>query len=74
MLTCLVLFFALVQLGSTMPLFDGNGVQEDRGYISCSRECGFKKDKCMQCPELVMGENIDDAAIIKCANGCDKNI
>ena len=55
MLTCLVLFFALVQLGSTMPLFDGNGVQEDRGYISCSRECGFKKDKCMQCPELVMG-------------------
>ena len=38
-----------------MPLFDSNGVQEDRGYQSCSEDCRFKMEKCLNCLELGNG-------------------
>ena len=48
----LILIIALVQLSSTMPLFDENGVQEDRGYQTCHQDCQFNRDECLKCPEL----------------------
>ena len=52
-----ILSFALVQMRSCMPIFDEDGLQEDRGYQTCYSDCRFKKDECLQCPEIAAAGN-----------------
>ena len=48
----LFLVLAVVYYSNAMPLFDDYGLQEDRGFQSCSEDCAYKKEACLECPEL----------------------
>eukprot|EP00112_Aurelia_sp_Birch-Aquarium-sp1_P010435 Seg2227.4 transcript_id=Seg2227.4/GoldUCD/mRNA.D3Y31 product="hypothetical protein" protein_id=Seg2227.4/GoldUCD/D3Y31 len=55
-----------------MPVYDDYGLQDDRGFQSCSEDCIMKKNECLDCPELSLTDKPDDEMIAQCQSRCTK--